>query len=180
MSDRKAAHGDGIGCPLREQVFYAFARFGPAWVRYVKTTVGFGGVSPAGVRLLSALRHHPHPPIMRDLVEDLGTTARAVTGLVDTLEHEGLVRRARHPNDRRATLITLTSKGERVVDRLGREHIERASTLFDALSAQDQADLVRILGLLGDELAARGQAVGHQEPLGHQEPAMRAAPIDHP
>ncbi|WP_239338380.1 MarR family winged helix-turn-helix transcriptional regulator [Frankia sp. CiP3] len=141
-------------------------------MRYLQATVGLDGVSPAGVRLLSALRHHPHPPIMRDLVDDLGTTARAITGLVDTLEHEGLVRRARHPRDRRATLITLTSKGERVVDRVGREHVERASTLFDVLSAQDQADLVRILGLLSDELAARGQT-GQQ-----QEPALRSAPID--
>ncbi|WP_374212848.1 MarR family winged helix-turn-helix transcriptional regulator, partial [Frankia sp. CiP3] len=157
MGNQYVAHSSEPERPLRERVFYAFVRFGPAWVRYLQATVGLDGVSPAGVRLLSALRHHPHPPIMRDLVDDLGTTARAITGLVDTLEHEGLVRRARHPRDRRATLITLTSKGERVVDRVGREHVERASTLFDVLSAQDQADLVRILGLLSDELAARGQ-----------------------
>ncbi|WP_131769612.1 MarR family winged helix-turn-helix transcriptional regulator [Candidatus Protofrankia californiensis] len=160
MGDMPAVNADrGVAPSLREQVFYAFARFGPAWVRYLHASVGLGGLSPAGVRLLSALRHHPHPPIMRDLVQDLGTTARAVTGLVDTLEHEGLVRRTRHPRDRRAILITLTSKGEQVVDRVGQEHVERASALFDVLSEQDQADLVRILGLLGDELAARGQSV---------------------
>ncbi len=101
---------------------------------------------------------------MRDLVNDLGTTARAVTGLVDTLEHEGLVRRSRHPDDRRATLVTLTGEGEQVMERVGREYIERASTLFDVLSPQDQADLVRILGILDDELAARGQAIQPRQP----------------
>ncbi|WP_250286418.1 MULTISPECIES: MarR family winged helix-turn-helix transcriptional regulator [unclassified Frankia] len=160
MGDTPKVNADSdIAISLREQVFYAFARFGPAWVRYLHASVGLGGLSPAGVRLLSALRHHPRPPIMRDLVQDLGTTARAVTGLVDTLEHEGLVRRTRHPHDRRAILITLTSKGEQVVDRVGQEHVERASALFCVLSERDQADLVRILGVLGDELAARGQAV---------------------
>ncbi|WP_165485854.1 MarR family transcriptional regulator [Frankia sp. Cppng1_Ct_nod] len=149
---------------MREQIFCAFARLGPAWVRYLQGIIGLGGVSPAGVRLLSAIRHHPRPPIMRDLVNDLGTTARAVTGLVDTLEHEGLVRRSRHPDDRRATLVTLTGEGEQVMERVGREYIERASTLFDVLSPQDQADLVRILGILDDELAARGQAIQPRQP----------------
>ena len=113
---------------------------------------------------------------MRDLVRDLGATARAVTGLVDTLEHDGLVRRVRHPRDRRATLITLTSKGERVVDRIGREHVEHASTLFDVLSEPEQAELVRILGVLSDELAARGQLVQPRDIAFRVTPASTAAP----
>ena len=62
------------------------------------------------LRLLSALRfggpRRPH-----DLGGELGVTARNVTGLVDALEHDGLVERLPHPSDRRATLVRLTVAG---------------------------------------------------------------------
>lgn len=90
---------------------------------------------------------------------NLGTTARAVTGLVDTLEREGLVRREPHPSDRRATCIVLTERGKGVADRLWGGHLRAASSIFDVLGAQDQAALVRILGVLTGELAARGYRV---------------------
>ena len=38
-------------------------------------------------------------------------TARNVTGLIDALEHDGLVERLPHPSDRRATLVRLTVAG---------------------------------------------------------------------
>jgi DNA-binding MarR family transcriptional regulator len=41
-------------------------------------------------------------------------TARNVTGLVDALEHDGLVERLPYPNDRRASLVRLTPAGERL------------------------------------------------------------------
>jgi DNA-binding MarR family transcriptional regulator len=96
---------------------------------------------------------------MRELMDDLGCTARAVTGLVDTLEHEGYVRRARSSGDRRSIRVVLTERGAQMADQLWADHRRAASALFDVLPAQDQADLVRILGVLADELAARGHRV---------------------
>jgi DNA-binding MarR family transcriptional regulator len=48
-------------------------------------------------------------------------TPRAVTGLVDALVADGLVTREPHPTDRRATLVTLTSRCERLVAQLKRD-----------------------------------------------------------
>jgi DNA-binding MarR family transcriptional regulator len=144
---------------LSEQLVQAMARFGPPWVRFLRSATEDDSVSSAGARLLSALSKHPRPPIMRDLVNEMGTTARAVTGLVDTLEREGLVRRARHPTDRRATLLTLTEEGERRAQRAWHDQVARVSTLFTVLSPQEQADMIRILDKLTDGLAARGQRV---------------------
>lgn len=142
---------------LREELVHAFARFGPAWVRFLRVSIGNEGMSTARVRLLSALRKHAAPPIMRALCDDLGTTPRAVTALVDGLEAEGLVRRVPHPSDRRATVLVLTDDGERVTDALWHEHVRQASSLFDELSEADQAELLRILGLLVDGLHRRAQ-----------------------
>jgi len=44
--------------------------------------------------------------------QQLGFTPSTMTGLVDRLEEQGLLRRQRHPSDRRATVLRLTSKGE--------------------------------------------------------------------
>jgi DNA-binding MarR family transcriptional regulator len=51
---------------------------------------------------------------MLDLSDELGVTARNVTGLVDALQRDGLVERLPYPNDRRAVLVRLTPAGERV------------------------------------------------------------------
>lgn len=44
--------------------------------------------------------------------QQLGFTPSTMTGLVDRLETQGLLRRGRHPRDRRATVLSLTRKGE--------------------------------------------------------------------
>jgi len=160
---------------LREQILHAFARFGPAWLRFLHATLGTEAISPSGVRLLSALSRYPQPPIMRDLMDDLGCTARAVTGLVDTLENEGLVRREPSPGDRRATRVVLTERGEQIAHRLCADHRQAASALFDVLSDQDQKSLLRILGRLAEELAARGHRVAPD--CGAARPALGDDPV---
>jgi DNA-binding MarR family transcriptional regulator len=49
--------------------------------------------------------------------QQLGLTPSTMTGLVDRLEQQGFVRRERHPSDRRATVLRLTSKGKTVYRR---------------------------------------------------------------
>lgn len=46
-----------------------------------------------------------------ELARAAGFSSRNVTGLVDTLERAGLVRRAPDPGDRRAVLVTITDAG---------------------------------------------------------------------
>jgi len=49
---------------------------------------------------------------MTAIGQQLGLTPSTMTGLVDRLEKQGFLRRERHPNDRRATVLSLTRKGE--------------------------------------------------------------------
>lgn len=49
------------------------------------------------------------------LGETVGISAAAMTGILDTLEGRGLVRRVRDPRDRRKIHVELTAKGRRTV-----------------------------------------------------------------
>jgi DNA-binding MarR family transcriptional regulator len=50
-----------------------------------------------------------------ELARAAGFSSRNVTGLVDTLERAGLVRRAPDPEDRRAVVVSITAAGKRWV-----------------------------------------------------------------
>ncbi|MEU9043247.1 MULTISPECIES: MarR family transcriptional regulator [unclassified Kitasatospora] len=60
-----------------------------------------------------------------------GVSSRNVTGLVDTLEREGLARRSPDPNDRRAVLVRAPPEGRAWLDAFrvpaGRCHVSAGS-----------------------------------------------------
>lgn len=78
------------------------------------------------------------PSTHRVLAERLGVVPRSVTDLVDGLESIGLVTREPHPDDRRASLVTLTKQGRVVVRRLRTDHERFAVEMF----AEFPADLL--------------------------------------
>ena len=94
---------------------------------------------------------------MSDLSDRLGVTPRNITKLVDGLESEGLVIRSPHPDDRRATIVTLTAAGE-VVTKESMLRNEATRELFSELSDRDRADFVRVLTRLLEALDTRQQA----------------------
>lgn len=74
------------------------------------------------------------PVTQRVLADALKVTPRAVTGLVDALAESGLVTRESHPTDRRATLVTFTPRGKKLVAQLERDHRRLARALFAPMS----------------------------------------------
>jgi DNA-binding MarR family transcriptional regulator len=156
IMDRKTS-SEAEELPLR--LVDAFADFGPQYMRWVKSRLRDGGMTYARMRLLGTL-HCGGPRIMSRISAELRVTRRNVTALVDGLEEEGLVRRRPHPSDRRATVIELTGKGRRTVDAMYGEHREAVAELFGDLSTEDQRELLRLLGLLGEALRSRTPEAG--------------------
>lgn len=142
------------------EIARAFAVFGPAYFKWMKSCFAESGVSFARMKLLGVL-HRAGPKIMSELSEELGVTARNVTALVDALEAEGLVRRVPHATDRRATVIELTSTGTRHGRQMtsGR-HMDAIAELFRVLSQTEQQQLLELLEKLKCLLAERGFAGG--------------------
>jgi DNA-binding MarR family transcriptional regulator len=148
----------------------AFAAFGPAYYKWLQSCFARSGVSFARMKLLGVL-HSVGPKIMSELGDELGVTARNVTALVDGLESEGLVRRVPHATDRRATVIELTPTGAAH----GREmasgaHMEAIADLFRGLTADEQRQLLGLVGKLQTLLAERGFGAGG--------PCLPAAPAE--
>jgi DNA-binding MarR family transcriptional regulator len=83
-----------------------------------------------------------------ELADHLRISPRSATEVVDGLEERGLVRRTADPEDRRATLVTLTEKGRQVSAAVRAARAAEAETIFGRLSASDRAHLRRILGKL--------------------------------
>lgn len=99
------------------------------------------GLTPSRVRPVWVL-HQNGPSTQRELADALGVSARNVTGLVDALVETGFVRRGPHPTDRRATLVTLTSRGRRVADGLAAGRVELARQLFEEMPRRTFTGLV--------------------------------------
>ncbi|MGY1712147.1 MarR family winged helix-turn-helix transcriptional regulator [Geodermatophilus sp. SYSU D00758] len=95
------------------------------------------------------------PSTQRVLAAALRVSPRAVTGLVDGLEGAGLVVRAPHPTDRRATLVQFTERGRSLVEAMEAGQQDLAGVLFGGLSAGRLRDLTGTLGEVVARLRAR-------------------------
>src|SRR5260370_27789541 len=79
------------------------------------------GLSEGRFQILVRLQHQPNGRFtMGDLAEMLDITPRTVTGLVDNLERDGLVKRLDDPNDRRSVYAEITEQGRDRVKALWR------------------------------------------------------------
>ena len=85
------------------------------------------------------------PSTQQALAAALSVSARNITGLVDGLVSSGHVSREPHPEDRRATLVTPTAKGEAAIRDLRDSHEHLARQLFGHMPAAQLADFAATL-----------------------------------
>src|SRR5436309_9814700 len=77
------------------------------------------GLTPQQHQLLLAVKGQPGREwaSISDLAESLQVRHHAAVGLVDRCERAGLAQRAPDPEDRRQVRVTLTAKGEAILER---------------------------------------------------------------
>ncbi len=137
----------------------AFSRFMPTFKRWLELRYDKESMSYARLKLIGML-HKKGPMIMSELGVMLDVSARNITKLVDGLEQEGLVRRVAHCTDRRATVIETTPEGSKIGEQVWGQHCKTMASLFDELSADDRADLLRTMTRLQAILERRMAAAG--------------------
>jgi len=76
-------------------------------------------------------------------------TSGSITASIDRLEARGLVKRTRHPIDRRTFLVALTPKGRDKIGPASRAHAKRMTRLVCVLTPDEQHELVRLMKKLG-------------------------------
>lgn len=82
---------------------------------------------------------------MGTLAERLDCHVSNLTGVVDRMQRQGLVRRQRAPRDRRRVLVRTTPEGERLCASLGLAVGDLQESLAGALSARENKQLCELL-----------------------------------
>jgi DNA-binding MarR family transcriptional regulator len=107
-------------------------------------------LTPAQLHLLLWLGYDG-PLTMGELARRVAVTEKTITGVVDRLERDGLVRRERDPSDRRVVRVRLAGEGSRLYRRIDVDIDEKLAGLLALLAPPDRRHLVRML----EGLAAR-------------------------
>jgi DNA-binding MarR family transcriptional regulator len=102
------------------------------------------------LRVLGALIEGEHSP--SEVASELGIRPPTVTGLVGSLEHQGLISRRRDPMAWRVILLDLTPAGRDVYHTIMLAARRRLGGLLADMSSIDQASLRHTLAALGEAL----------------------------
>ncbi|MCO6437905.1 MAG: MarR family transcriptional regulator [Phycisphaerae bacterium] len=105
--------------------------------------------------VLGALRRSgpSHALSPTELSQAVWLSSAAMTNRIDRLEESGLVRRARHPADRRGVLISLTERGREVTDAVMGPRLEDARQALASLSGEQLTQLSGMLAILQEHLS---------------------------
>lgn len=105
--------------------------------------------------VLILLNRDPAKPVNpADLAERANVTRATMTGLIDTLERDGFVKREHVPDDRRMMLVRLTASGRRFLDRILPDYFRRITALMGQLTAAERKTLVVLMRKIGDCMSA--------------------------
>ncbi|MEO5834957.1 MAG: MarR family transcriptional regulator [Nakamurella sp.] len=104
-------------------------------------------ISPSHARAVMVLTRHGTMRLS-ELSEHLRIVPRSTTEVVDQLEERGLAQRSPDPNDRRATLVSLTAEGARIAAAVRANRNAESARFFGVLGEADRTELTRILLLL--------------------------------
>jgi DNA-binding MarR family transcriptional regulator len=96
---------------------------------------------------------------LSELSERIRAQNSTVTGIIDRMEREGLVVRARSTEDRRVVLIKLTDKGSKIARAIAIEPMEIFRGALESLSPVETRELLKIL----TKIAKRVQSIVKRE-----------------
>jgi DNA-binding MarR family transcriptional regulator len=126
------------------ETFWSVAR---ALRHQSKLTLEPWEITPSQSRALGVLMRHGSMRLS-DLAEHLRIAPRSATEVVDDLQSRGLASRLPDPDDRRATLVTLTDAGAATGEAIRGARRTETDRIFGVLSDDDREALNRILGQL--------------------------------
>lgn len=100
---------------------------------------------------------------LSELGARMSAKSSTVTGLVDRMERDGLVRRRRSREDRRVIHLEATPAGARIAAEVPVTAMEIFGDALRSLSGEDRAQLMRILGHLAERVRVE---IDRREELG--------------
>jgi len=105
--------------------------------------------------VMSAISRSPDGLKMSEISKLLRVSNGNITGIVDKLADEGLALRVSVQGDRRANLVRLTPKGQKLFDELAAAHEVWIDEILGGLNADDIEGMILRLDHLTDHLQER-------------------------
>ncbi|GIW09381.1 MAG: hypothetical protein KatS3mg061_0438 [Dehalococcoidia bacterium] len=130
-----------------------FAQLGRTWYEVLEAAERQLGISYARLMLLTRLQALGEVSQVR-LQHELHVDGAAISRQVKQLEREGLVTRRTNPADNRFTLVTLTTAGRELVERLAGARPEFYQRARSDLTPEELAAVRTVLQRLQTNLAA--------------------------
>jgi DNA-binding MarR family transcriptional regulator len=110
------------------------------------------GLSRARLSALSVVVFRG-PLTLGELAAAEGVRSATMTGIVNGLERDGLVRRRPHGRDRRAVSVEVTAAGRRLLERARSRRIEHVASKLDDVSADELELLARAAELIDERFS---------------------------
>jgi DNA-binding MarR family transcriptional regulator len=104
--------------------------------------------------LLDKMNNCPHVRTPAELADLAHVTRATMTGLIDTLERDGLVKREPDQRDRRMMSVTLTPKGAALLKAILPPHFKRMAALMEPLNESERKTLVQLLAKITQRAGA--------------------------
>ncbi|MDC7233343.1 MAG: MarR family transcriptional regulator [Spirochaetales bacterium] len=115
---------------------------------------GIEGIVPAHGQIFQFLfRESPLP--LSDIVKGSGRAKSTVTGMADTLEKYGYLKRESSPDDKRSVLVSLTEKGQSLKPVFQEISEEVIGDLFGMMPEEEQIRLMKSLAALESNITNR-------------------------
>jgi DNA-binding MarR family transcriptional regulator len=123
------------------------------------------GLQPGWFDLLAALRRRGRPFALNptELMRATMLSSGGMTKRLDRMAQAGLVERLPDPADRRGTLVRLTPKGKRLIERAVERHVTNEEELLRPLRSAERRELDRLLRKLVQELAGQRARIAANE-----------------
>ena len=95
--------------------------------------------------LLAQLDRAPNGMTLGELSQRMMVSNGNITGLVDRLAEQGLIRRRPSPNDRRVQIVNLTPEGQKFFRSMARVNADWVGEIFAGLTPKDIEALMSLL-----------------------------------
>jgi len=113
------------------------------------------GTSQGRFIILVLLNRDPDQSLSPSALAEMSSVTRAtITGLLDGLESDGLVRRVPTASDRRSHSVCLTAKGKRFMNKMLPDHFRRMAGMMSNLNENERMRLIQLLYKVGTGLDA--------------------------
>ena len=107
-------------------------------------TIKEGGLTFSQFAVLEVL-YHKGDLRVSEIIEKILSTGGNMTVVIDNLAKDNLVKRYTDPEDRRASLISITEKGRKLMNEIFPKHVENVDEIFSVLSVEEKYSLISLL-----------------------------------